>query len=73
MSQVKKTTTVASKAKSSVIKTAVIKIQHPKFSDMIVDGLKLLNERSGSSRQALLKYVLSTYKLDEKKQVRISN
>jgi histone H1/5 len=35
--------------------------QHPKFIDMILEGIKKLNERTGSSRQALLKYVLATY------------
>ena len=39
---------------------------HPKFIEMIVDGLKTLNERTGSSRQALLKFIMSKYQVDEK-------
>jgi len=37
---------------------------HPKYSDMIKSALKSLNERSGSSRAAILKYVLAHYSLD---------
>jgi len=37
---------------------------HPKYSDMIKSALKSLNERSGSSRAAILKYVLAHYTLD---------
>lgn len=51
----KKTTT---KSKSSAGSS------HPKYSDMIKAALKALNERSGSSRAAILKYVLANYSLD---------
>ena len=35
---------------------------------MIADAIKALAERTGSSRQAILKYIVSTYKVgDEKK------
>jgi len=37
---------------------------HPKYSDMIKAALKALNERSGSSRAAILKHVLANYSLD---------
>jgi histone H1/5 len=37
---------------------------HPKYSDMIKAALKSLNERSGSSRAAILKFVLANYSLD---------
>lgn len=37
---------------------------HPKYSDMIKAALKSLNDRSGSSRAAILKYVLANYSLD---------
>ena len=37
---------------------------HPKYSDMIKASLKALNERSGSSRAAILKYVLANYSLE---------
>jgi len=37
---------------------------HPKYSDMIKAALKALNDRGGSSRAAILKYVLAHYSLD---------
>ena len=42
------------------------KPSHPKFSEMIAAALKALNDRSGSSRQAICKYVCANYKLEEK-------
>jgi len=41
---------------------------HPKYSEMIKEALTALKERGGSSRQALLKYLLKHYRLggDEK-------
>lgn len=44
----------------------VKKSSHPKFIEMVIDGIKKLNERTGSSRQALLKYIIATYELDPK-------
>jgi len=38
---------------------------HPKYEDMIRDAIVSLKERKGSSRQAIKKYILSTYKLPE--------
>jgi histone H1/5 len=37
---------------------------HPKYSDMIKSALKSLNGRGGSSRAAILKFVLANYSLD---------
>jgi len=37
---------------------------HPKYSDMIKAALKSLNDRGGSSRAAILKFVLANYSLD---------
>jgi histone H1/5 len=37
---------------------------HPKYSDMIKAALKSLNDRGGSSRAAILKFVLANYALD---------
>ena len=34
---------------------------HPKYSQMIQDAISKLKERSGSSRQAILKYILANY------------
>merc|ERR1719481_1722422 len=41
---------------------------HPPYGAMIVAAIKELKERTGSSRQAVLKYILAKYKVgDEKK------
>ncbi|XP_061191223.1 histone 24-like [Saccostrea echinata] len=37
--------------------------EHPKYLDMVLDAIKNLKERKGSSRQAILKYVMSKYKV----------
>ena len=37
---------------------------HPTYSVMIATAIKSLKERSGSSRQAILKYIVSHYKVD---------
>jgi len=37
---------------------------HPKYSEMIKAALKSLNDRGGSSRAAILKFVLANYSLD---------
>jgi histone H1/5 len=42
------------------------KSSHPSFFEMISEALKSLNERNGSSRQALLKFIISNYKVDGK-------
>ena len=39
---------------------------HPKYSEMVNAAITTLKERKGSSRQAILKYVVATYNLDEK-------
>ncbi|CAB4413861.1 unnamed protein product [Rhizophagus irregularis] len=36
---------------------------HPKYEDMIRDAIVALKERQGSSRTAIKKYILNTYKL----------
>lgn len=41
--------------------------EHPKYSDMITAALEALNDRSGSSRQALIKYIVANYKIEESK------
>merc|ERR1712045_469706 len=48
---------------------------HPKYSVMIAAAVKALKERGGSSRQAILKYIVANYKVDAKKaavQLRLS-
>ena len=39
---------------------------HPKYSEMVISAITALKERTGSSRQAILKYIVATYNLDEK-------
>ena len=38
---------------------------HPKYIDMIVSAIKALAEKSGTSRQAINKYIVKEYKLTE--------
>jgi hypothetical protein len=45
-------------SKSSVTQKTV---DHPKYSEMIHQALTSLNERGGSSRQALLKYIVKNF------------
>ncbi len=58
----KPATSVAKKTSSAPKKTPA----HPKFIDMIVEAIKSLNERSGSSKQALAKFIFSKYPVDDK-------
>jgi histone H1/5 len=39
---------------------------HPKYTEMIVAALGSLKDRKGSSGQAIKKYIVATYKIDEK-------
>lgn len=41
---------------------------HPKYSQMIQEAVKSLKERGGSSRQAILKYVMANFKVGDEKQ-----
>ncbi|CAG8490747.1 26428_t:CDS:2 [Dentiscutata erythropus] len=38
---------------------------HPKYEDMIRDAIVALKDRKGSSRQAIKKYIISSYKLPD--------
>ena len=42
---------------------------HPKYSIMIKETLIALKERGGSSRQAILKYILANYNVDKDEKV----
>ncbi|KAK3871803.1 hypothetical protein Pcinc_023075 [Petrolisthes cinctipes] len=50
------------KAKKATKKPA----SHPKYSVMIAAAISGLKERNGSSRQAIQKYIVSQYKVDDK-------
>lgn len=43
-----------------------IKPNHPPFFSMITEAIRKLNERSGSSRQAILKFIVANFKVEEK-------
>jgi histone H1/5 len=43
-----------------------VKSNFPTFAVMIANGIRAMNEPNGSSRQAILKYIIKTYNLDEK-------
>merc|ERR1712198_569256 len=40
---------------------------HPKYSVMIAAAITALKDRTGSSRQAILKYITANYKIDAAK------
>ena len=53
-------------------KTATKKpADHPKYIDMIVAAITALKERSGSSRQAIVKYVRANYKVGDNADVHV--
>lgn len=56
------TTPAKPKAKRGTKKPA----SHPKYSVMIAAAINGLKERNGSSRQAIQKYIVSQYKVDDK-------
>ena len=60
MSQAEKKKTVAKKP-----------ADHPKYIDMITAAIVALTERSGSSRQAIVKYITANYKVGEKANVHV--
>ena len=50
-------------AKAAAVKKPKVPAAHPPFADMIVAALKALKDRTGSSRQAILKYICANYKV----------
>lgn len=54
-----KTTMETTSSKKKVVKTA--SADHPKYSEMIKQALMALKERGGSSRQAVLKYIMANF------------
>jgi histone H1/5 len=57
---------VAKQAKKPAASKPKAAAKHPKFREMILEAIKKLGERSGSSRQAIVKYVVSNFAVDEK-------
>ena len=53
------------KAAAPKKKVAKKPADHPKYIDMIVAAIVALKERSGSSRQAIVKYITANYKVGD--------
>jgi len=53
-------------------KKAAVKPAHPPFAVMIATAIKALKERAGSSRQAILKYVLANNKIANADKAKVS-
>ena len=61
------TTQVAPKKTKSATKKPRTKPVHPRTSEMVVNAIKSLKERGGSSFQAIKKYIAANYKVDSEK------
>merc|ERR1711983_414955 len=57
----------AAAPKKAVAKKAKAPANHPKYSVMIAAAIGALKDRTGSSRQAILKYICANYKVDAAK------
>ena len=55
----------AAPAKKAEKKAAKKPAEHPKYSEMIAAAVGALKERSGSSRQAIAKYIAANYKVGD--------
>ena len=53
------------KAKNSSSKNPKKPSEHPKYEEMISVAIKALADRTGSSRQAIIKYIRANYKVGE--------
>ena len=58
---------VAPKKTKSATKKPRNKPVHPRTSEMVVNAIKSLKERGGSSLQAIKKYIAANYKVDSEK------
>lgn len=54
-----------SPAKKKAKATKKVPAAHPKYSEMISAAIAALKERSGSSRQAIQKYIVANYKVGD--------
>ena len=62
--------TAAAPIKKVVKKTPAAKPAHPAYAVMIVDAIKALKERGGSSRTAILKYIVANNKVISEEKAR---
>merc|ERR1712079_451792 len=61
------TTMTADAAKTKKVAKPKAPAAHPKYSVMIAAAIAALKDRTGSSRQAILKYICANYKVDAAK------
>merc|ERR1712226_961439 len=61
------TTMTADAAKPKKVAKPKAPAAHPKYSVMIAAAIAALKDRTGSSRQAILKYICANYKVDAAK------
>merc|ERR1712141_502103 len=61
------TTMTADAAKPKKVAKPKAPAAHPKYSVMIAAAIKALKDRTGSSRQAIAKYICANYKVDAAK------
>merc|ERR1712226_1672724 len=61
------TTMTADAAKPKKVAKPKAPAAHPKYSVMIAAAITALKDRTGSSRQAILKYICANYKVDASK------
>merc|ERR1711988_1792594 len=61
------TTMTADAAKTKKVAKPKAPAAHPKYSEMIAAAIGALKDRTGSSRQAILKYICANYKVDAAK------
>lgn len=59
------------KAKAKKSTTSKKPVAHPKYIDMITAAVAALKERSGSSRQAIAKYIKANYKVGDNADVHL--
>ncbi|XP_063588898.1 histone H1-delta-like [Penaeus indicus] len=52
---------------STSAKRPSTKRAHPKYSEMVAAALRALKERNGSSRQAILKFILASFQVGDEK------
>merc|ERR1711881_376479 len=60
-------TMTADAAKTKKVAKPKAPAAHPKYSVMIAAAITALKDRTGSSRQAILKYICANYKVDASK------
>ena len=57
--------------KKAVPKKPAVKPAHPSYAVMIATAIKALKERGGSSRQAIMKYILANNKIADAEKAKV--